>query len=143
MAKKIYTCLWFGSEAKAAAAFYCSVFPNSKIMNESPIVVNWEMNGSHFMGLNGHAPKNKFNESVSFVIPCENQEEINYYWDKLTADGGAESMCGWCVDKFGVSWQVIPTILGELMSNPEKAQKVVQAFMKMKKLDIDKLKNAL
>jgi len=141
MTNQIYPCLWFDGQAKAAAEFYCSVFPNSKITHESPIVVNWELNGEKFMGLNG-GPQHKFNEAVSFVIPCENQEEIDYYWSKLISDGGAEDMCGWCTDKFGISWQVIPAILGELMSNPEKGQRVVQAFMKMKKFDIEKLKNA-
>ena len=116
MAKQIYPCLWFESQAKAAAVFYCSIFPNSKILDESPIVVNWELNGRKFMGLNGAQAKHQFNEAVSFVIPCESQEEIDHYWNNLTSDGGAESMCGWCVDKFGVSWQVVPSILGQLMS---------------------------
>lgn len=143
MAKQIYPCLWFDGKAKEAAEFYCSIFPNSKITNASPIVVNFELNGQHFMALNDHAdPKNKFNESVSFVIPCESQEEIDHYWYKLITDGGAESMCGWCSDKFGISWQVIPAILGELMSDPEKAPRVIQAFLKMKKFDIETLKNA-
>jgi predicted 3-demethylubiquinone-9 3-methyltransferase (glyoxalase superfamily) len=141
MASSMYTCLWFDGQAKAAADFYCSFFPNSKILNESPMVVNWELNGNKFMGLNG-GPQFKFNEAVSFVIPCKDQEEIDFYWDKLTSDGGAESMCGWCKDKFGVSWQVIPAILEKLMSDPEKAPRVVQAFMQMKKFDIEKLKNA-
>ena len=105
------------------------------------MVVNFELNGQFFMGLNGGA-KFKFNEAVSFVIPCKDQEEIDNYWYKLIADGGQESMCGWCKDKFGLSWQVVPTILGELMSNPEKGQRVVQAFMKMRKFDIEALQNA-
>lgn len=142
MAKSIYPCLWFENEAKAAADFYCSVFPNSRILNESPIVVNWEINGRKFMGLNGGAAKFKFNDSVSFVIPCEDQKEIDYYWEKLTTDGGKEGMCGWCVDKFGVSWQVVPTVLGELMSDPARSQRVVQAFLKMKKFDIEALRQA-
>ena len=141
MAKQLYPCLWFDGQAKAAAEFYCTIFPNSKITNDSGMVVNFELNGSHFMGLNG-GPKFSFNESVSFVIPCENQEEIDHYWYKLIADGGEESMCGWCKDKFGVSWQVIPAILGQLMSDPEKGPRVVQAFLKMKKFDIEILKNA-
>jgi predicted 3-demethylubiquinone-9 3-methyltransferase (glyoxalase superfamily) len=142
MAKEIYTCLWFNKEAKEAALFYCSVFPNSSIINESPIVVNFSLNGKKFMALNDKGPQHTFNESVSFVITCDDQEEIDYYWNKLTADGGKESMCGWCADKFGVSWQVVPSILGELMSQPDKVQRVVQAFMKMKKFDIEKLINA-
>jgi predicted 3-demethylubiquinone-9 3-methyltransferase (glyoxalase superfamily) len=142
MAKQIYPCLWFKNEAKDAATFYCSIFPDSKILSESPIVVNWELNGRKFMGLNGSRPDNPFNEAVSFVIPCDKQEEIDHYWNALTSDGGAESMCGWCVDKFGISWQVIPSQLGEWMSHPEKGPRVVQAFLKMKKFDIEKLKNA-
>jgi predicted 3-demethylubiquinone-9 3-methyltransferase (glyoxalase superfamily) len=93
------------------------------------------------MGLNG-GNNFKFNEAVSFVIPCKDQEEIDHYWYKLIADGGQESQCGWCKDKFGLSWQVVPTILGELMSDPEKGQRVVQAFMKMRKFDIEALQNA-
>ena len=141
MAKQLYPCLWFDGQAKAAAEFYCAIFPNSKITNDSGMVVNFELNGARFMGLNG-GPKFSFSESVSFVIPCENQEEIDHYWYKLIADGGEESMCGWCKDKFGVSWQVIPAILGELMSNPENGQRVIQAFLKMKKFDIETLRNA-
>ena len=142
MAKQIYPCLWFEKEAKAAAEFYCSVFPNSKILNQSPMVVNFELNGKHFMALNEKRGAHPFNEAVSFVITCEDQKEIDYYWEKLTADGGKENMCGWCSDKFGISWQVIPSILGQLMSDPSKAQRVVTAFLKMKKFDIEKLKNA-
>lgn len=142
MAQQLYPCLWFkGQQAQAAAEFYCRIFPNSKITSASPVVVTWEMNGQKFMGLNDARPKDQFNESVSFVIPCDTQAEIDHYWDNLTA-GGAESMCGWCVDKFGVWWQVIPSMLGELMSHPEKGPRVVQAFLKMKKFDIEKLKSA-
>jgi predicted 3-demethylubiquinone-9 3-methyltransferase (glyoxalase superfamily) len=140
MKNQMYPCLWFDGQAKAAAEFYCTVFPNSKIINDSGMVVNFELNGSYFMGLNG-GPHFKFNEAVSFVITCENQEEIDHYWNKLTADGGQESQCGWLKDKFGLSWQVVPAILGELMSHPEKGQKVMQAFLKMKKFDIETLKN--
>lgn len=92
------------------------------------------------MGLNG-GPIYKFNEAVSFVVDCENQEEIDYYWNKLT-QGGEESKCGWLKDQFGVSWQIVPKILGELMNDPEKAPRVVQAFMQMKKFDIEKLLRA-
>jgi predicted 3-demethylubiquinone-9 3-methyltransferase (glyoxalase superfamily) len=142
MPKSIYPCLWFEGQAKAAAEFYCDVFPDSRIVSSNPIVVNFEINGSPFIALNDRRPEDHFNESVSFVIPCENQEEIDYYWDRLTADGGKESMCGWCSDQYGVSWQVIPAILGDLMSDPAKAPRVVQAFLKMKKFDIEKLINA-
>jgi len=129
-----YPCLWFENQAKEAATFYCSVFKNSRILSENPMVVMFEINSRKFMGLNG-GPGFKFNEAVSFVVDCDNQEEIDYYWQKLT-EGGEESMCGWLKDKFGVSWQVVPTVLAELMSNPEKTPKVVDAFMKMKKFDI-------
>ncbi len=141
MTKQMYPCLWFDGQARAAAEFYCTIFPNSKIINDSGVVVNFELNGHFFMGLNG-GNNFKFNEAVSFVIPCKDQAEIDYYWYKLIADGGNESQCGWCKDKFGLSWQVVPTKLGELMSHPEKGQRVVQAFMKMKKFDIEALKNA-
>jgi len=142
MSKQLYPCLWFNTGAKEAADFYCSIFPNSKILNASPIVVNFELNGTHFMALNEKSKQFPFNESVSFVIPCEDQAEIDHYWNSLTADGGAESMCGWCKDKYGVSWQVVPVILGKLMSDPEKAPRVIQAFMKMKKFDIEALMKA-
>jgi predicted 3-demethylubiquinone-9 3-methyltransferase (glyoxalase superfamily) len=140
MTHQIYPCLWFDGQAKAAAEFYCSVFKNSKILNDSPMVVTFELNGTKFMGLNG-GPQFKFNEAVSFVVNCEDQDEIDDYWEKLT-EGGAESMCGWLKDKFGVSWQIVPAILGKLMSEPGKAERVVKAFMNMKKLDIETLKNA-
>ncbi len=141
MQKQIYPCLWFDGQAKAAAEFYCSIFSNSKIREENPMVVRWEINGSQFMGLNG-GPQFKTNEAVSFVIECDTQQEIDNYWNQLTGDGGEESQCGWCKDKFGVSWQVVPTVLAELMSNPEKGKRVAAAFMKMKKFDIEKLINA-
>lgn len=136
----IYPCLWFDGKAQEAAKFYCSIFKNSKITIDTPMVVNFELNGKKFMGLNG-GPNFKFNEAISFVIDCETQEEIDYYWTKLS-EGGSEQQCGWLKDKYGVSWQVVPTILGKLMSNPEKSGRVMQAFMKMKKFDIEKLMNA-
>lgn len=141
MTHEIYPCLWFDGNAKEAAEYYCSIFPNSRILDENPVVVNWEMNGKRFMGLNG-GPLYRFTEAISFVIPCENQEEVDYYWDKLTSDGGSEGQCGWCTDKFGLSWQVIPTVLGSLMSDRDKAERVMAAFMQMRKFDIEKLKNA-
>lgn len=140
MIQPLYPCLWYDGQAKAAAEFYCSVFPNSKITVDTPMVVNFELNGHKFMGLNG-GPHFKFNEAVSFVITCEDQEEIDHYWNKLT-EGGKESMCGWLVDKFGMSWQVVPAILGKLMTDPEKGPRVMQAFMQMKKFDIQKLMDA-
>lgn len=141
MTKQMYPCLWFDGQAKAAADFYCTIFPNSKIINDSGMVVNFELNGQFFMALNG-GDNFKFNEAVSFVIPCKDQKEIDHYWNNLISDGGKEGNCGWCKDKFGLSWQVVPTILGELMSNPENGHRVMEAFQKMKKFDIEKLKNA-
>jgi predicted 3-demethylubiquinone-9 3-methyltransferase (glyoxalase superfamily) len=140
MTNSIFPCLWFDGQAQSAADFYCSVFPDSKIISANPMAVVFEINGQKFMGLNG-GPEFNFNESVSFVVSCETQEEIDYYWNKLT-EGGQESKCGWLKDKFGVSWQIVPTILGQLMNDPEKAPKVMYAFMRMKKFDIEKLKQA-
>jgi predicted 3-demethylubiquinone-9 3-methyltransferase (glyoxalase superfamily) len=279
MTNQIYPCLWFDGQAKAAADFYCSIFKNSKITVETPMVVNFELDGKKFMGLNGgpifkinpsisitatfatvdevnevwnklieggktliqidkqdwskrygwlqdkfgltwqisvvnnegdkakitpsmlftndrfgqaeeainfytstfenskidllinypegspfggkvmysefnlkqhnfiamDGPGNHeyaFNEGVSIVVDCKNQDEIDHYWNTLSGDGGQESQCGWVKDKFGVSWQIVPTILGELMSNPEKGQRVMQVVMQSKKFDIEKLKNA-
>lgn len=141
MQRQLYPCLWFNNQAREAADYYCSIFPNSRILQDTGMVVNFELNGEYFMGLNG-GENFQFNESISFVIPCKDQQEIDHYWNKFTTDGGKESMCGWCSDKFGVSWQVIPAILGELMSDPAKAPRVMQAFMKMRKFDIEALKNA-
>jgi predicted 3-demethylubiquinone-9 3-methyltransferase (glyoxalase superfamily) len=141
MTNQLYPCLWFDGQAKTAAEFYCSIFKNSKITSENSMVVKWELDGKPFMGLNG-GPQFKFNEAVSFVIECETQVEIDHYWYNLISNGGAESQCGWCRDKFGVSWQVVPAILGKLMSDPEKGQNVIAAFMQMKKFDIQTLLNA-
>lgn len=140
MTEPIYPCLWFDGKAKEAASFYCSVFTNSKILSENPMVVIFELNGKKFMGLNG-GPQFKFNEAVSFVVNCEDQKEIDHFWEKLT-EGGEESMCGWLKDKYGVSWQIVPAILGKLMSDPEKAPRVIEAFLKMRKFDIEKLLQA-
>lgn len=137
MNSPIHPCLWFDNQAKEAAEFYCSVFKNSLITRDTPLVVNFELNGRKFMGLNG-GPQFSFNEAVSFVIECADQEEIDYYWDKLT-EGGEESMCGWLKDKYGLSWQVVPAILGELMQDPERGERVMAAFLKMRKFDIDTL----
>jgi predicted 3-demethylubiquinone-9 3-methyltransferase (glyoxalase superfamily) len=141
MKNPIYPCLWFDGQAKAAAEFYCTVFKNSKITTDTPMVVNFDLNGRKFMGLNG-GPHFKFNEAVSFVVECDTQEEIDHYWNKLTSDGGMESQCGWLKDRYGVSWQIIPAVIGELMSDPAKGQRVMQEVMKMKKLDIAKMMNA-
>lgn len=141
MKKEIYPCLWFDGQAKAAADFYCSVFKDSKILSESPMVVTFELNGKRFMGLNG-GPHFKFNEAVSFVVECDSQEEIDNYWDKLTSDGGEESRCGWLKDKYGLSWQIIPSQLGQLMADTGRGERVMQALLKMKKLDLHALQTA-
>jgi predicted 3-demethylubiquinone-9 3-methyltransferase (glyoxalase superfamily) len=141
MKKHIYPCLWFDGQARSAADFYCSIFPNSRIIHDSGMVVNFELDGQFFMGLNG-GDKFTFTEGVSFVIPCRDQAEIDHYWYKLIAEGGSEGHCGWCKDRFGLSWQVVPEMLGELMSNPEKGPRVAQAFMKMRKFDIAALQSA-
>ena len=141
MTNQIYPCLWFDGQAQAAAKFYCAVFKNSRIIEDNQMVVSFELNGKRFIGLNG-GPHFKFNEAVSFVVDCETQEDIDYYWKSLTEDGGSEGNCGWLKDKFGVSWQIVPTILSKLLSNREKAPKVIEAFMKMKKFNIQELENA-
>jgi len=146
--------LWFDTEAEEAANFYCSIFKNSKIAQTvrygdtgpgpkgSVMIVNFEIDGAEFTALNG-GPRFKFDEAISFVVHCETQEEIDYYWEKLTADGGAPSMCGWLKDKFGLSWQVVPTQIGELMSGGAEASgRVMQAVMQMQKLDLQKMKDA-
>ncbi|MEP7144663.1 MAG: VOC family protein [Ferruginibacter sp.] len=140
MANQIYPCLWFDGQAKAAADYYCSIFENSKITAENPIVVTFELKGKKFMGLNG-GPKYKFSPATSFVVECETQAEIDYYWEKL-GQGGKYDQCGWLDDKFGVSWQIVPAVLGKLMSDPERAPRVIAAFMKMTKFDIEQLENA-
>ena len=137
MSNKIYPCLWFDGNAKEAAEYYCNIFPNSKITSENPIVVNFELDGSKFMGLNG-GPQYKFSPANSYVITCKTQSEIDHYWEEL-GKGGVYSKCGWLDDKFGVSWQIVPEILGKLMSDEKKAPRVVQAFMQMTKFDIKTL----
>ena len=138
--QKIVPFLWFNSGAEEAAKFYTTVFKNSKVTSSTPMVTTMEIEGVTLMFLNG-GPHFKLNESFSLLINCENQEEIDYYWNKLT-EGGQESQCGWLKDKYGVSWQVVPTILGKLMSDPSKVQKVTAAFMKMKKFNIKELELA-
>lgn len=141
MSNKIYPCLWFDGQAQSAAKFYCSIFKNAKITANNQMVVTFELDGKKFMALNA-GPHFKFNEAVSFVVDCNTQEEIDNYWTNLTADGGQEGNCGWLKDKFGVSWQIVPTILPKLLSDPGKAQQVINAYMKMKKFDIKTLENA-
>ncbi|WP_298411421.1 VOC family protein [Hydrotalea sp.] len=140
MYNPIFPCLWFDGKAKTAATFYCSVFRQSKIISENPMVVIFELNGTKFMALNG-GPEYRFSPANSYVVTCDTQEEIDYYWEKLGV-GGNYSKCGWLTDQFGVSWQIVPSILGELMNNPEKAPRVMYAFMQMTKFDIEQLLKA-
>ena len=140
MANQIYPCLWFDGKAKAAADYYCSIFKDAKITSENPMVVIFELKGKKFMALNG-GPNYKFTPATSFVVECETQADIDYYWEKLGA-GGRYDQCGWLDDKFGLSWQIVPAVLGKLMSDPERAPKVIEAFMKMSKFNIQELENA-
>jgi len=147
--KKITPFLWFDSQAEEAMNLYVSIFKNSKVNNVSPgpdgkvFSVSFSLNGQEFMGMNA-GPHHKFNEAISFYVDCKDQAEVDEYWNKLIADGGEESMCGWCKDKFGVSWQIIPKQLGELMGDkdPEKAQRTVQAMLKMQKIIVADLQKA-
>ena len=147
--KKIIPFLWFDTQAEEAMNFYVSVFKNSKVggVSRGPdgkaFSVTFELDGQEFMGLNT-GPQFKFNESVSFFVNCEDQAEVDYFWDKLTTDGGEESMCGWLKDKYGLSWQIIPKQLGELMGDPDpvKAQRVMQAMLKMQKIVVADLQKA-
>ena len=146
MAQKITTMLWFDGQAEQAAKFYVSVFKDAKVgkpvsgPDGKVMVVPFEIQGQEFTALNG-GPRFKFNESVSFVVHCEDQKEVDYYWDKLISGGGQESMCGWLKDKYGLSWQVVPDVLPKLLRGP-KAGKVMQAFMQMRKFDIAALERA-
>lgn len=146
---KITPFLWFDTQAEEAMNFYVSVFKNSKAGSVSrgpdgnAFSVSFNLEGQDFMAINA-GPQFKFNESISFFVNCETQEEVDYFWEKLTADGGEESMCGWLKDKYGLSWQIIPSALGELMGDPDpvKAQRVVQAMLKMQKIIIADLQRA-
>jgi predicted 3-demethylubiquinone-9 3-methyltransferase (glyoxalase superfamily) len=151
---KITPCLWFDTEGEEAANFYTSVFPNSRIVEiahydeGSPrpagtvMTVAFELNGQSFTALNG-GPDFKFNEAVSLQIDCKDQEEVDRYWSRLS-EGGEEGPCGWLKDKYGLWWQVVPTRLFELLRDPdrEKSQRVTQALLKMKKIQIDELEQA-
>lgn len=151
MKQKITPHLWFDKEAKEATEFYTSIFPESKITNVTTLhntpsgtvdVVSFELSGQPFMAISA-GPLFKFNESISFIINCETQEEIDYYWEKLSAVPEAEQ-CGWLKDKYGLSWQIVPTIMDEMMGSgdEEKIARVTEAFLKMKKFDIAELKKA-
>jgi predicted 3-demethylubiquinone-9 3-methyltransferase (glyoxalase superfamily) len=146
--------LWFDNNAEEAMNFYVSIFKNSRAGRVtrygeagpgpagSVMTVEFELDGQEFVGLNG-GPHFQFNEAVSFTVRCETQEEIDYYWDKLS-EGGQTSRCGWLKDKFGLSWQVEPRILGDLMAgkDPEKAKRVMEAMLKMDKINIEPIKRA-
>ncbi len=157
---KITPCLWFDGVAEQAAEFYISIFKNSRITEVSRyteagrgehgqepgsvMVIAFELDGQAFTGLNG-GPTFKFSEAISFQIACETQEEVDHFWKHLSEGGPVEAQqCGWLKDKFGVSWQVVPSILPELLadSDPEKAARAMEALMKMKKLDIAELERA-
>ena len=147
--KKITPFLWFDTQAEEAMNFYVSIFKNSKAGNVSrgsdgkAFIVTFELDGQEFMGLNA-GPQFKFNEAISMYVNCEDQAEVDELWAKLTADGGEESMCGWLKDKYGLSWQIIPKALGELMGDPDpvKAQRVTQAMLQMQKIDVARLQQA-
>jgi predicted 3-demethylubiquinone-9 3-methyltransferase (glyoxalase superfamily) len=134
---------WFDNNVPEAVAFYKSVFPNAKVETVNDFMATFELEGQRFNALNG-GPKYKFNEAISFFISVESQEEVDYFWNRLTADGGEESKCGWLKDKFGLSWQVVPTALGRYLSDPDrkKADRAMQAMMKMQKIVIAELDKA-
>jgi predicted 3-demethylubiquinone-9 3-methyltransferase (glyoxalase superfamily) len=153
--QKITPFLWFDDQAEQAANLYTSVFKNSKILEVSrygdagpgpegqAMTVNFQLEGQEFIALNG-GPEFKFTEAISLVVNCETQAEVDRLWEKLTADGGEESMCGWLKDKFGLSWQIVPTALGKLLGGPDpvRAQRAMQAMLQMKKLDVAALERA-
>jgi predicted 3-demethylubiquinone-9 3-methyltransferase (glyoxalase superfamily) len=157
--QKITPFLWFDNQAEEAVKFYTAIFKNSKVGKitrygesaeeaagrpaGSVMTVEFELEGQRFTALNG-GPVFKFNESISFVANCKTQEEVDYFWEKLTADGGQEIECGWLKDKFGVSWQIVPTVLIEMLHDKDeaKAERVMKAMLQMHKLDIKTLKDA-
>jgi predicted 3-demethylubiquinone-9 3-methyltransferase (glyoxalase superfamily) len=152
--QKITPFLWFDHQAEEAAAFYVSIFPNSRIVKVarygegspgppgSVMTVEFQLEGQSFVALNG-GPHFKFTEAISFVVNCQTQDEVDTYWEKLSA-GGSDFQCGWLKDKFGLSWQVVPTALSKLLSDPdpEKSQRVMKALLTMKKLDVGALQQA-
>ena len=154
MVQKITPNLWFDTEAEDAATFYCSVFPNSRIIDVlhyndavpskagTVLTVDFELDGERFTGINA-GPKFKFDEAVSFLITCEDQDEVDYYWEKLS-EGGEEGPCGWLKDRFGLSWQVVQDGMVELFKDPdpERARRAMEAMMTMVKLDLPELRRA-
>jgi len=147
--QKITPYLWFDNQAEEAMNFYVSIFKNSKVLsitsgpNGTVMSVTFELEGQEFMALNA-GPQFKFNESISFFVDCKTQQEVDELWNKLISGGGEESMCGWLKDKYGLSWQIIPSALGELLGDPdpEKSQRVMQAMLQMRKIDIEGLRQA-
>jgi predicted 3-demethylubiquinone-9 3-methyltransferase (glyoxalase superfamily) len=154
-AQKITTYLWYDHQAEEAAQLYTSLFKNSRITNVtrygdagpgpkgSAMIVTFELDGQEFIALNG-GPMYKFTEAISLLVTCKDQKEVDELWSKLTANGGEESMCGWLKDRFGVSWQIIPEVLGSLIgdSDPQKAMRATQAMLQMHKLDVAALERA-
>jgi predicted 3-demethylubiquinone-9 3-methyltransferase (glyoxalase superfamily) len=154
MQTKITPNLWFDTEAEEAAEFYVSVFKNSRVTGKTHytdagpreagmvMTVDFELDGQRFTGING-GPDFKFDEAVSFLINCEGQDEVDYYWDKLT-EGGSEGPCGWVKDKYGLSWQVVPAGMEELFADPDpaRAERAMRAMLQMKKLDVAALRDA-
>jgi predicted 3-demethylubiquinone-9 3-methyltransferase (glyoxalase superfamily) len=152
---KITPCLWFDTEAEDAAGFYVKLVDGSSITEVSrygaggprpeglAMMVSFELAGQPFLALNG-GPEYKLTEAVSFMVSCEDQAEVDSFWKALTSDGGEEGPCGWCKDKFGLSWQIVPTALPRLLTDPdpERAQRAMQAMMGMKKLDVAELERA-
>ncbi len=144
------TCLWFDTQGEEAARFYADVFPDSRIDGVTPypdgeragqtLTVDFTLNGQRFLALNG-GPEFRFSEAISFQIPCADQDEVDRYWDTLS-EGGEESQCGWLKDRFGLSWQVVPKRLGELLSDPAVAPQVAQALYAMRKIVIADLESA-
>jgi predicted 3-demethylubiquinone-9 3-methyltransferase (glyoxalase superfamily) len=159
--QKLTPFLWFDNQAEEAVKFYTAIFKNSKVgkilrygkeaakashsgrLVGSVLTIEFEIDGQKFTALNG-GPEFKFNESISFVVNCDTQKEVDYFWEKLSADGGQESQCGWLRDKFGVSWQVVPTVLIEMLhdKDPEKSERAMKAMLQMQKIDIKTLKDA-
>lgn len=147
--QKITPFLWFDTQAEEAMNFYASIFKNSKVLGVTPgpngraMSVNFELEGQEFIGLNA-GPQFQFNEAISFLVDCKTQEEVDELWEKLTAEGGEEGRCGWLKDKYGLSWQIIPAALNEMLSDPdpEKAGRAMQAMLEMNKIDIEELQRA-
>ncbi len=139
---KITPCLWFESQAEEAASFYVSIFKNSTILNVTPISAEFELDGKPFLAING-ARNTPFTDATSFAVDCKTQREVDEYWAKLT-DGGEEGQCGWLKDRFGVSWQVVPSNLAQMLTDPDRAKskRTLDAMLKMRKLDIATLEKA-